>query len=224
MKFTPIYMSNQVKEFLANLRLSCRKSIEKRFSRLEDAQRVSRVVRDRSIAVFVHYQALDKMADELTYDPSYEAFLAAVDSSLDDSKADLNAVEQSLLNFMSQLNRMNENEVNIGVLTNNPLNKRMIDALFLLKDKIRIARQRLNDAGEEYDAVAYVNARNRCSLAQSIYIGQLHRDIVSCTNEEVATIEQLHLPAIENASGATFVESIDQTATFLEARIIAPLA
>ncbi len=217
-------MSNQITELLADLRTACRKCIQGRFAQLEDAQRVSRVVRDRAIAVFVHYQALEDMAEELSYDPSYTAFLMAIDSSLEDSSTDINAIELSLINFMGQLNRLNESEVNVGVLTTNPLNKRMIDTLFLLKDKIRIARQRLNDAGEEYDAAAYVTARNRCSLAQSVYIGQLHRDIVHCTHEEIATMEQLYLPAIEHASGDSFVGAIEEVATFLEERILAPLA
>lgn len=217
-------MSDQITELLVELKTVCQHYIQRRFVLLADSKRISRLVRDRSVLVFVHYQAVENAADSLTYSPSYSETLEEISTTLNDESSDFVALEDRLMAFMHTLHNNDNAEIFIGGLTSNPLNKRMIDALFLLKDKIRIARQRLNDAGEEYEQEAYIKSRNRCSFAQSVYVGLLNRDIVGCTNEEIAKLEQVLYPAIEQADGSNFVVSIENTASFLEERILAPLA
>lgn len=216
-------MSNEIKDLLSELQTVCHLCIQRRLASLGDSKRISRLVRERSVLLFAHYRAVVDTADELVYSPDHSSSLAAIKAALEDEQLDFTPAESDLLAFMSTLSNRGDSELLIGDLTTNPLNKRMIDALFLLKDKIRIARQRLNDAGDEYDEAAYVAARNRCSFNQSIYIGQLHRDLVACTNEEIATLVQIHHAAIEHCDGSTFPTAIDDTATFLEGLILAVL-
>ncbi len=216
-------MSNEIKDLLSELQTVCHLCIQRRLASLSESKRISRLVRERSVLLFAHYRAVVDAADELVYSPEDTSSLGDIKATLLDEALDFTGAESDLLAFMSTLSNRGDSELLLGDLTTNPLNKRMIDALFLLKDKIRIARQRLNDAGEEYDEQAYILARNRCSFNQSIYIGQLHRDLVSCTNEEMATLEQIHYPAIELSDGSSFPTAISDTATFLEGLILAVL-
>lgn len=217
-------MSNQTAELLAELKTASLHCIQRRFALLANSKRISRLVRERAVLLFAHYHAVKAAEASIDYSTDYTSSLAEINAMLADEDTDFNHAEDELLVFMSTLSKQSNNDLLVSDITSQPLNKRMIDLLFLLKDKIRITRQRLNDVGEEYDEEGYKKARNRCSFYQSVYVGQLYRDLVFCTNEEIATLEQVHYRAIEDAEGSTFVASLDETADFLETLLMAVLA
>ncbi|NJO87498.1 MAG: hypothetical protein HC821_05985 [Lewinella sp.] len=135
---------------------------------------------------------------------------------------DLQPLRGRLLAWLEEvLNLPEQEDFNIGPLTSSPLNRRMIDRLFLMKDKIRATRRRLNDSGEHYSETDYTVVRNQANLAQSIYLDQLQGDVVMATHADIAQLDQVYYPAIEQASGATFVKSIMELKDFMESKILA---
>lgn len=191
-----------------------------------NASLVSSSVKESAQLLFRNYLAvadLDPFPDIPAEKMTELASLGAIVESAADS-SELLGLEGNLAEWMESVHGQSIDLDAATATTSNPLNRRMIDVLFMMKPKIRSTRQRLNDAGGGYDMEAYVQARNRASLLQSVYIFQLDNDIVDCTNEQIVTLEQTHYGAIENATAATFVASIEGTAQFMEPLVKAPLA
>jgi len=221
-------MSDAQKQVVVQLRKVCGISFAKQLSFIAAAERVSSQLKEQTVMLFIHAQRIERMDSFPTLSPEQESeltdFSAEVEAATDTTE--LQQVERKLTDWMQGVHAENLTPASISmdVLTDNQLNRRMIDLLFVMKDKIRATRRRLNDAGGGYDKDAYVAARNRANLAQAVYIDQLHRDIVSATNEDAAELEQNRYGAIEDATAATFVGAIEDLVSFMQARILAPFA
>ncbi|MEM9259228.1 MAG: hypothetical protein AAGA62_06240 [Bacteroidota bacterium] len=102
-----------------------------------------------------------------------------------------------------------------------PLNQRMIDSLAELRSEIDKSRIRLLRTGDHYDRPAYTAARNAFTLARSVYTERLRLNQLSCTNEEVATVEQKLTSDVEAATGSNFPDTIQAAADFMATRVFA---
>lgn len=100
-----------------------------------------------------------------------------------------------------------------------PINQRMIDNLSVLRSSIDKSRIRLLRNGDPYDKEAYVAARNDFTLARAVYQERLTLNQITTTNEEAARMEQVIIPAVDEATGATFPETIQAGADFMSKNI-----
>lgn len=101
------------------------------------------------------------------------------------------------------------------------LNQRMIDGLAELRSAIDKTRVRLLRERDRYDRPAYTAARNAFTLSRATYAERLRLNQVSCTNEEVATLEQKLTPDVEEAKGSNFPDTIQAAADFMATRVFA---
>jgi hypothetical protein len=100
-----------------------------------------------------------------------------------------------------------------------PINQRMIDNLSVLRSAIDKSRLRLLRNRDPYDKDEYVAARNAFTLARAVYQERLTLNQITATNEEAARIEQVIIPAVNQATGATFPETIQAGADFMSKKI-----
>jgi len=100
-----------------------------------------------------------------------------------------------------------------------PINQRMIDNLSVLRSSIDKSRIRLLRNRDPYDKDEYVAARNAFTLARAVYQERLALNQITATNEEAARIEQVIIPAVNEATGATFPETIQAGADFMSKKI-----
>jgi hypothetical protein len=100
-----------------------------------------------------------------------------------------------------------------------PINQRMIDDLRVLRSTIDKSRLRLLRAHDPYDKAEYVAARNAFTLARAVYQERLMLNQITATNEEAARMEQVITPAVDQATGATFPETIQAGADFMSEKI-----
>lgn len=99
------------------------------------------------------------------------------------------------------------------------INQRMIDNLSFLRSRIDKSRLRLLRDGDFYDKDKYIASRNAFTLARAVYQERLILNQITATNEENARIEQVIIPAVNEATGATFPETIQAGADFMSNKI-----
>lgn len=221
-------MSHTKQQVMVQLRTACKDFFLKQMNLLSSSERVSSRLKEQNLLFFLNLDQMENFSPFPTVsDPDFDQLTTASTdiSSISDDDG-LSTRRQSVMDWMNAIHQTDIKPESIGLapLTDDLVNRAMIDLLFLMKDKIRATRRRLNDDGANYDKDAYVAARNQANLAQSIYIEQLHRDLVKGTPEDKALLEQVRYPEIEDATAANFVESIQNLVSFMQARIIAPLA
>lgn len=100
-----------------------------------------------------------------------------------------------------------------------PINQRMIDDLATFRSTIDRTRMNLMLAGDPADLDAYTSARNAFTLARAVYDERLKLDQVSATNADCAKMEQVLIPAVPDASGATFPGTIQAGADFISSKL-----
>lgn len=103
--------------------------------------------------------------------------------------------------------------------TPSPINQRMIDDLSVLRSTIDKTRLRLLRSRDPYDKPEYVAARNAFTLARAVYQERLMLNQITATNAEAARMEQVITPAVDQATGATFPETIQAGADFMSEKI-----
>lgn len=213
---------------IVQLRTACHHCFSSQIDLLEQDDRVSKNTKVDTTNLFIYLHQISKLDPFPNPDEGTVAEIATVGAVTDNvtDEEELQQLRDKLAELLRKVGNLPEitQEVAESVLTDNLLNKRMVNLLFLMLSKIRNARRRLKpDDGSEpdYDRKAYSKARKQATLAQHTYLGLLNNDSVMCTHEEVATLEKNLYPAIDNASAFTFVESLQNLATFLQARVLA---
>jgi hypothetical protein len=106
-----------------------------------------------------------------------------------------------------------------GLKIPSPINQRMIDNLSVLRSRIDKTRLRLLRNRDPYDKAEYVAARNAFTLARAVYQERLMLNQITATNEEAARMEQVIIPDVDQATGATFPETIQAGADFMSDNI-----
>lgn len=217
-------MSNSA-TVLTQLRTACHNCFTSQINLLDQTDRVSQTMKVDTVNLFIYLGQLNQLSSFPDPDDETVAEIASVSAITEDATDDneLQQLRDKLVDLLRKVGNLAEiteadEESN---LTGNLLNKRMVDQLHLMAGKIRSTRRRLNDAGGGYDREAYATARNKATLSQHIYLGLLNNDSVFCTHPEVATLERNLYPALDNATADTFVNSIEELAAFLQARVLA---
>lgn len=213
---------------IVQLRTACHHCFTSQIDLLVQSDRVSRNTKVDTTNLFIYLHQLNELDPLPDPDEETVAEIAAV-GAVTDNVTDEEELEQlrdklaDLLRKVGNLKEITEEETE-SALTYNLLNKRMVDLLYLMRPKIRNARRRLKtDDGSPpgYDQEAYKMERKKASLAQHTYLALLNNDSVLCTHEEVATLERNLYPAIDEATAYSFVESLRNLASFLQARVLA---
>ena len=97
-----------------------------------------------------------------------------------------------------------------------PINQRMLDATARLRSVIDTSRRRLFG---QYDRDKYKAARNAFTLTREAYDHRLNNNGITATVQDAAQAEGPLYRNIDTATGATFPDSIQAAADFMEARI-----
>ena len=217
-------MSHPREQILRLLHAASTSCYEQQLSQLEAAQLVSGPVTEANLQLLLHYRTIEQLDPFPAVTDDQVQQLNALKTALAAATdlAAMRAKRTELIAWMGQLDNKDFSPETLEALprTDNGLNKRMRDELFQMKRKIRVTRRRLHDNNETYDKEAFVSTRNQLFLCHSVYLEQLRLDLVSCTHAEVAEVEQILMPAIVNATGATFVESLRNLRDFILARIL----
>lgn len=204
------------------LRTACRNCLSHQISLTDSASEGVEVAKVETGLLFVFLHLAENRSPSATLNDAQKTNITDLVTRSEGiaTMTDLDAIRQQLCKLLRDLAGMAP-DAEITPLTTNQLNKRMINLLFEMQPTIRATRRRLNAAGGGYDRVAYAAARRKAVLAQHVYIDQLNSDFVFATIEEAATLEKIHYRDISQATAATFVQSIEELVTFLEARVLA---
>lgn len=213
-------MSISRPQLLEQARTACHNCFSRQLFLLVDAERLSAQVKTRNAMLYLQLKRIAELDPfpEISADQSAEiASISAVTIEAA-SEDDLATLQERLLEEFGNIGTGNIDERSFT--TNNDLNKRMMDQLYLMKDKIRNTRRRLNDAGGDYDQEAYKAVRNQLYMSQHVYIEQLENDIVMASHADCAKIEQVHYPDIEGAEAHNFIDRLNALLEFFKARIL----
>jgi hypothetical protein len=100
-----------------------------------------------------------------------------------------------------------------------PINQRMMDGLAKFRSTIDRTRLNLMMNGDPADLEAYTSARNAFTLSRAVYDERLKLNQVTATNADCAQLEQVLIPAVRDASGATFPDTIQAGADFISGKL-----
>jgi len=100
-----------------------------------------------------------------------------------------------------------------------PINQRMIDDLATFRAKIDSTRLNLMMKGDSPDLEAYTAARNAFTLSRAVYDERLKLNQISATNADCSQMEQVLIPAVRDATGATFPGAIQAGADFISNKL-----
>lgn len=100
-----------------------------------------------------------------------------------------------------------------------PINQRMIDALATFRSTIDRTRLNLMMKGDPADLEAYTSARNAFTLSRAVYDERLKLNQITATNADCAQMEQVLIPAVADASGTTFPDTIQAGADFISGKL-----
>jgi hypothetical protein len=213
-------MSISKSQLLEQARTACKRCFSRQLFLLKDAERLSSTIKARNTMLYLQLKRLSDLDPfpEVTADQSAEIASISAVSQEASSEEDLSTLQERLLAEFAKIGDTEIDERSVD--TKEQLNKRMLDLMHLMKDKIRATRRRLNDAGGGYDEEAYKSVRNQLYLSQHLYIEQLENDIVMAPHEDCAKIEQVHYPDILAAETGNFIERLTALLEFLKARIL----
>lgn len=162
---------------------------------------------------------LDPFPDEAGVDESPLEQLKADLANTDDPPEDGQEILMNWVKAFRPAEVNSDNGAPAGATA--PLNQRMIDSLANLRSTIDKSRIRLLRARDRYDRPAYTAARNAFTLSRAVYTERLRLNQVSCTNAEVATLEQELTSDVEAATGSNFPDTIQAAADFMATRVFA---
>ncbi|MEM6877555.1 MAG: hypothetical protein AAF544_03275 [Bacteroidota bacterium] len=197
---------------------ACMVTYQRQLDLLQSAHLVSAPTSRENLKLLLHLDAVSDLDPFPTIETSELEELSEIENRAESAQStdELREARQSLILWLSQYQNGDFSEETIRALpsTENGLNKRMRDELFLTRGKIRSTRRRLRESGQDYDKEAYVSTRNQLLLVHRTYLEQLRLDLVQATHEGIAKVELLHL-AISDATGDTFVASLSNLRDFI---------
>lgn len=211
---------------MADVSSLCQQLYFRRLALVQSQQLVSEKSKEDTLLLIRNLnklRLLDPFPSEADVDRSpleeLKAAIAAADS-------DQFAIEEELMNWVRQVQtagppRLAADGVEREAELPLPINQRMIDDLSLLRSTIDKTRLRLLRAHDPYDQEAYVAARNAWTLARTVYEQRLRLNQLTATNEQAARMEQVIIPDVETATGATFPATIQAGADFMSDQLFA---
>lgn len=215
-------MSTVRQTLLEHAHTACEQCFTRQLELIAEAHRLSSDVKDLNATLYLEVLRIAKLNPFPNDVPDETLTEITSTNAVVETAAtpdDLEALQEKLLEQLKSIGEPADDKVS-PASTDNLLNKRMIDLLYLMKDKIRTTRRRLNDAGGGYDEDAYRSVRNQLYLTQHVYLEQLDNDLVFADHEGCARIEQVLYPAILGADVSSFVSSLQDLQDFLKARVL----
>lgn len=213
-------MSNARQQVLQLVTTAAHNSYTRQLEFLVEAKRLSSDIRDDIVSLFLeisrleHLQPFPEVTDVRISEISSSSAIISDAASQDD----LDALIKKLQDEVSAI--APSNLPLEPLMTDDLLNKRMIDLMGILKQKVREAARRHNDDGGHYDQDAFVSVRNQIYLSRRVYLEQLDHDLVQATNEDCATLEQVIYPDIINSTADGFIGSLKALLDFLKSRVL----
>lgn len=215
-------MSSFREQLLTDVSRLCRQLYTHRLELVQTQQLVSEKSKEDIILLIVQLDQLRKLEpfpDEAATDLTP---LEKLKSEIDAEDGDQFAIQEALLAWASGIAPAPEAGTTISPdAGTTPINQRMIDNLNLFRSTIDKSRVRLLRERDRYDREEYTSARNAYTLARAVYEERLKLNQIDATNEGCARMEQVLIPAVENATGATFPAAIRAGAKFMEVNTFA---
>lgn len=216
-------MSNARQQVLLQATTAAHNSYSCQLKLLVNSKRLSSDIKEKIVSLFLEISRLDRLSpfpdvpDDVVANITSKSVVNCDDCTQDD----LNAV---ILALQNSLNSIGANDTFIDpLMTDDLLNKRMIDLMGDVKRNIRQTARQHNDNGGHYDKDAFVSVRNQVYLSRRVYLEQLDHDLVQATNEDCATIEQIIFPNILNSTADQFVATVEALSEFLKDRVLSTL-
>lgn len=218
-------MSSFRDKLLTDVSGLCQQLYERRLAIVQSQALVSeKSKQDIALLIFHLNQlfTLDPFPDEDRLDV---APLDQLRADVDAADNDTELVEQQLMAWVKGVSPAiaspedeptNTNRIKGGTT---PINQRMIDNLQTFRSAIDRTRVRLLRERDRYDQDEYTAARNAFTFSRDVYAERLRLNQIEATNEGCAKMEQQMIPAVENATGATFPAAIQAGADFMSANI-----
>ncbi len=206
-------------QLLTDVTEICEKLYHRRLARVAAQQLVSDKAKREAILLILQLEQLRAMdpfpaASALTLDPitQLKADVAAEDGDTD-------AIQETLMDWARGVVGTGPPEAARAAPVTEPINQRMIDDLNTLRSAIDSTRIDLLINNDPYDEDAYTAARNAFTLARAVYEERLRLNQIVATNAQAARMEQVIIPGVQNATGATFPDTIQAGADFMSAQI-----
>jgi hypothetical protein len=216
-------MSSFREQLLTDVSGLCQRLYESR----QAVVRTQRLVSDeskRNILLLIFQ--LNKLREMDPFPDKTEVDLAPLEqlkADIDEEESDKQAIQDALMEWAKNVHA---NDITRDAAASDesteapsPINQRMIDNLSVLRSSIDKSRIRLLRNHDPYDKEAYVAARNAFTLARAVYQERLTLNQITATNEEAARMEQVIIPAVDEATGATFPGTIQAGADFMSKNI-----
>ncbi len=210
-------MSSFREQLLTDVSGLCQKLFKRRLALVQSQQLVSNESKQDIILLIAQLnqlRLLDPFPEEATTDLSP---LNKLKTDIDAEDGDQFAIQETLMTWAGGIAPLPEVEADASPdEATTPINQRMIDDLHLFRSTIDKSRVRLLRDRDRYDRKAYTSARNAFTLARAVYEERLKLNQIDATNEGCARMEQVLIPAVEAATGATFPADIQAGAKFME--------
>jgi len=212
-------MSSFRKQLLAQVSGLCQELFRRRLELVRAQQLVSDKSKQDIILLIVQLdqlRLLDPFPEEADLDT---APLAQLEADLEAEDGDQFSIQEKLLAWTSTVAPapvINAASPPPPADAPSPLNQRMLDNLHLFRSTIDKSRVRLLRDRDRYDREAYTKSRNAFTLARAVYGERLRHNQIEASNEDNARLEQVLIPAVEAATGASFPADIQAGATFME--------
>jgi hypothetical protein len=212
-------------KLLADVSSLCQQLYERRLAAVQEQALVSEKSKQDIARLIFHLNQLfllNPFPDERAVDRSP---IDQLRRDIDAADHDQDLVEQQLMDWVKGLSPAVESTGNEASATarskggTTPINQRMIDNLQTFRSTIDQTRVRLLRERDRYDQEEYTAARNAFTLARDVYAERLRLNQIKATNEGCADMEQVMIPAVEEATGATFPAAIQAGADFTSTNI-----
>lgn len=204
--------------FLQCAALAIRECYLRQLHFLTTANRLSSQIREQVGGLYLELTRLRRLSP---FPSVADADITAIEAVGTQAKqaADQNELNGIMTSLLKKLEAIGPASDDALPTTTNDLNKRMIDLLGQLKQKVRFTARRHNDAGGNYDKTAFVALRNQIYLSRHLYLEQLDHDLLQATNEDCAELEQRIYPDIVDSSAGTFLTKLSVLEQFLRQRV-----
>ena len=204
----------------------CQQLYERRLALVKTQARVSEDAKQDVILLVVRLNGLRDIDPFPTEQDTDMTALARLKVDISDADGDQFAVQKELLKWVNNFNPPTEAMAAETVAATEeeevappPINQRMIDGLARFRSTIDRTRMNLMLKGDAPDLEAYTSARNAFTLSRAVYVERLRLHQITATNADCAQMEQVLIPAVKDASGTTFPDTIQAGADFISSKL-----
>ncbi|TXF91027.1 hypothetical protein FUA23_04275 [Neolewinella aurantiaca] len=204
----------------------CRQLYQRRLALVKTQALVSEDAKQDVIALVLRLNRLRALTPFPAEQETDMAPLEKLKAGIDDADADQFAIQEELIKWVNEFHPQTETAADGEVAPEDekggqipPVNQRMIDNLASFRSAIDRTRLNLMLAGDSADPETYTAARNAFTLARAVYDERLRLNQITTTNADCAKMEQVLIPDVRDATGATFPGTIQAGADFISDKL-----